>query len=151
MVQCDDVQIDLQSILLGVVQGEIAKASPTFVGSIGGRMVDKNLAHQLCGHGKEMGAILPLRKVLPDQTNICFVDQSGALQGMSGSLIAKIVLGDPPEFLIDERDQRIEGIAVSAPPTSQQLCNLTGSTLLQGPRPKATRGGCVSLEAYPFP
>ena len=69
---------------------------------------------------------------------------------MSGSLIAEVMLGDMPEFRIDERDQGIEGLAVSAPPTSQQLCNLIGNPVLQGPRPKRYAGSACDREAYPF-
>jgi hypothetical protein len=37
---------------------------------------------------------------------------------MSRALIAEVVLGYAPEFFIDKRDQRIEGLAVTAAPSS---------------------------------
>ena len=79
IVERHDIDIDLLCIFLGFVQGESANASSAFVGAIGARVVYQNLAHQLSSHGKEVGAVLPLRKILPDQANVRFVDQSSAL------------------------------------------------------------------------
>jgi hypothetical protein len=38
---------------------------------------------------------------------------------VSGALVAEIVLGNPPEFVVNERNERIQGGAISVPPTSQ--------------------------------
>lgn len=89
-------------------------------------MVHQDLAHQLCGHCEKVSAILPLRQILFDHSDISFVYQGRALECVSGPFVAEIVLGDPPEFVVNERNKRVQGGAISAPPTSQQLGNLSG-------------------------
>src|SRR5205814_5277883 len=46
---------------------------------VAARIVDKNLAHELGGNGKEMSAALPLRTAHPDQAKVRLMHQRGAL------------------------------------------------------------------------
>jgi hypothetical protein len=47
------------------------------------------------------------------------------------AFLAKIMMGQPPQLLIDQRHQLLERLAVSSPPADEQLRNRTGRFLLQ--------------------
>ena len=65
-------------------------------------IVHQDLPHELCGHGKKMCTVLPLWKILIDQANVSFVDQSGALQRVARALVLQIVMGDAAQLGVDE-------------------------------------------------
>jgi len=77
-----------------------------------------------------MSAVLPLRKILGDQANISFVDESGALQGVAGTLSLQVVVSDAAQLVINERHQGVERLAVSTPPAAQQLRDLASRSPL---------------------
>ena len=51
------------------------------------RVVYKDLAHELRSHGKEVGAVLPLRQILLGQSQICFVHEGCTLQSVIGTFV----------------------------------------------------------------
>jgi len=71
------------------------------------RLVDQNTAHHLRGDAEELSAVLPDRSVLIDESQVGFVNQRGWLEGMVWALMAKVLGGPPPKFLVHERDQRV--------------------------------------------
>jgi hypothetical protein len=61
------------------VEGELADAGTAFDRTVAAGIVDKNLAHQLGGNGKEMSAALPLGTAHPYEAKVRLMDQRGAL------------------------------------------------------------------------
>jgi hypothetical protein len=62
-----------------VLEGELADTAPAFGRTVAAGIVDKNLAHELGGNGKEMSAALPLGTAQPDQAKVRLMHQRGAL------------------------------------------------------------------------
>jgi hypothetical protein len=56
------------------LEGELGDAGTAFRCTVAARIVDKNLAHQLGGNGKEVSAPLPLERAHPDQTKVRLMD-----------------------------------------------------------------------------
>lgn len=52
-------------------------------------MVDQDPAHHLCGHGDELGAVLPLILWRAAQLQIDFVNEGCRLEGVIGALGGK--------------------------------------------------------------
>ena len=50
------------------------------------RVVDEDPAHQLRRDSEEMRPVLPIGMTLLDEAYVCFVDQSGSLQGVVAAL-----------------------------------------------------------------
>src|SRR5580700_8995537 len=61
---------------------------------------------------EKMSAILPLHAFVVHQPHIRFVDQSGSLQAVAGTLTFHIVPRETVEFVIDDRGQPVEHAAV---------------------------------------
>jgi hypothetical protein len=64
-----------------------------------------------------MGAVLPLRRVLPGQSQICLVHQGGALQGMVAALVPQVVVRQAAQLVVDQGHQGFEGPPVAFSPT----------------------------------
>ena len=58
----------------------------------GARVVNKYAPHHLRGNGEEVGLALPVHGVLIYEPYVCFVYQSGGLEGMFRSLLTHVVV-----------------------------------------------------------
>jgi len=83
------------------------------------RVIHQHLPHQPGGHRQEVRAVVGFERSLVNQTQIRLMDQSGALQRMTGSFGPQLASRDVAQFLINKRDQAPEGILVSRPPTNE--------------------------------
>src|SRR5450631_795630 len=110
-------------------------------------VVHQDLPHQLRRNRKEMGAILPLGKILIDQTNVSFVDQGGALQGVTRALVLQVMMSDTAQLCVNQGHQRVERFAVAASPAAQQLRDLTRRVPLLHPSHPPSRRGSALLVA----
>jgi hypothetical protein len=72
-----------------------------------------------------MSAILPLHACVIHQPHVGFVDQSGGLQAVAGTLTFHIAARETVEFVINDRGQAVEHAAVSVGPSLQQLAHLS--------------------------
>ena len=97
-----------------------AAASPLFRQARAG-IVHQQATDLLCGHGEEMGTVLPIHRLAAKQLQVEFVDQGGGLQGVAGPFPLKLPGGQPPQFLIDSREQAVPGILVPVAPVRQRL------------------------------
>src|SRR4051794_8685994 len=103
-------------------------------------MIDQNLSHELRGHGKKMRPVLPLRKLLVSQANVGLMHQGSALKRMSGTLVAQVALRDALQFVVNQRNERVQSLAVAATPPAQQLSHLSGRVPLHSRAPNLLRG-----------
>ena len=109
-------------------------------------MFHEDLAHHTGSHTEEMGTILPLRDVVAHQANVSFVDQSRALQGVVGTFALQVVVGDLTQFGVDQRNQIVERLLISAAPADKELRNLLlGRVASHRGRPKRPGGGAFGL------
>ena len=76
-------------------------------------MADKNSAHHLGGDGEELRAVFPARLVLIHEPQIYFVHQSGGLQRVPGALPAESLHCAPMQFVVNQREQALQRIAVT--------------------------------------
>src|SRR5277367_2981834 len=68
-------------------------------------MVDQNAPHQLGSNPIELSAVLPMGRMLADQLEISFMNQSSGLKGMVHPLAPHIPAGQPFELVIDQRNK----------------------------------------------
>jgi hypothetical protein len=64
-----------------VTQCHVSRVCATFVGAARARKIHQNLSHQPGGHGEEVGAVLPLNPLMPDEPAVDLVDQGCGLDG----------------------------------------------------------------------
>jgi hypothetical protein len=68
-------------------------------------MVDQNAPHQLGSSPIELSAALPMGRMLANQLQISFMNQSSGLKGMARPLAPHIPAGQPFELVIDQRNK----------------------------------------------
>src|SRR5205823_3508551 len=59
-----------------------------------------------------------------DQPQIGFVENGGGLQGVAGALPAHVMVGEPMQFGLHQREQLLQRSLVSAAPVAEQLGDL---------------------------
>jgi hypothetical protein len=83
------------------------------------RVVDQDAPHHLRGDAEELRAALPGDAVLTGESEVRFVDQRGGLQRMVRPFMAKVRRGSPSQFTIDQWEQAVARLEISATPRAQ--------------------------------
>ena len=81
----------------------------------------QNLPHQPGANGQEMSAVLEFGRALFLQPQVSLVHQGSALQRMVGAFLPQILVRDPPEFRVNQRNHGMQGLVFAAVPVLQQL------------------------------
>jgi hypothetical protein len=89
-------------------------------------MVHENVPHYLCGDAKEVSAALPLRRFVPNQTEIRLVNQRPALKGVVGPFAAEIMAGDTTQLTVDKGNQLFPRVRITLPPLEEKLSDSLG-------------------------
>src|SRR5881409_4397254 len=87
-------------------------------------MVNHDAPHQLRGRRDKVGPALPYRLRIIDQPQVGFVENGGGLQGVPGALPAHVMVGEPMQFGLHQREQLLQRSLVSAAPVAEQLGDL---------------------------
>src|SRR6266480_4936360 len=87
-------------------------------------MVNHDAPHQLRGRRDKVAPALPDRLRIIDQPQIGFVENGGGLQGVAGALPAHVMVGEPMQFGLHQREQLLQRSLVSAAPVAEQLSDL---------------------------
>src|SRR6266545_7648335 len=103
-------------------------------------MADHDAPHQPRSRRDKMGPALPERLRIIDQSQVGFVENGGGLQGVAGALPAHIMVREPVQFGLHQREQLLKRSLVSAAPVAEQL----GDLLSRGWRRRHT--GCSTLQ-----
>src|SRR5262245_27003802 len=88
---------------------------------------DEDAAHGLGGGGEELtpaGPPGPHRPGLAGEPQVGLVDQVGRLEGVARALAGQAVGGQPPQFVVDEREEVGGGLAVTGRGGLEQLSQL---------------------------
>jgi hypothetical protein len=82
-------------------------------------MIDKNAPHQLCSDRKEVCPVLPMRAFLINEPEIYFIDKRCSLQGVTGTFAPHVLVGQPAQFLINQRHQFLQRCLVPVAPVEE--------------------------------
>jgi len=66
-----------------------------------------------------MGAVFNVGGPLLHEAKVCFVDECGALKSVVWAFLPKVVLGDAAQFLVDQRNEGLEGLLITSSPAVQ--------------------------------
>jgi hypothetical protein len=77
-----------------------------------------------------MSPILSIEGAVVEESQIGFVDQSGALQCVSGTLALEMVPRDVAQFFVDKWNQRFQRVWVASFPACKQFGNSMGMLLI---------------------
>src|SRR5262245_54630660 len=100
--------------------------------------LDEDAAHGLGGGGEELAAAGPAgprRPGLAGEPQVGLVDQGGRLEGVARALAGQAVGGQPPQFVVDEREEVGGGLAVPGRGGIEQLGQVRHAVVI--PRPAA--------------
>ena len=84
-------------------------------------IINQNLPHELGGNRDKMGAIYGQRRPVTREPEVDFVNKLRALQCVIGTLSQQAPMSGKPQFFIDERDESLKCLLISASPAKQQL------------------------------
>src|SRR6266545_1227956 len=87
-------------------------------------MVNHDAPHQPRSRCDKVGPALPDRLRIIDQPQIGFVENGGGLQGVAGALPAHVMVREPVQFGLHQREQLLQRFVVSAAPVAEQLGDL---------------------------
>src|SRR6476620_204198 len=87
-------------------------------------MVNHDAPHQLRGRRDKVGSALPDRLRIIDQPQVGFVESRGGLQSVAGALPAHVMMGEPVQFGLHQREQLLQRSLVSAAPVAEELGDL---------------------------
>jgi hypothetical protein len=82
-------------------------------------MLDQNLPHQLGADREEVFALLELTCALLFQAQIRLMHQGGALQGVARTFIPQVIVRNPSELVINERNRGAQRFVVAGMPVRQ--------------------------------
>ena len=123
-------RFDIASLFRGetqnIRQGHLSSAGAPLGAVVAARVVHQNLAHQMRGDAEEVRPALPIGKALRHQPHVGLMDQGRGLQRGRRAFVAKIVLGQPAQFVVDQRREDVERMPVPAASIQEQ----TGDLLL---------------------
>ena len=90
------------------------------------RVVHEDAAHDPSRDGQEMRAILPLDVFPFDQPEIRLVDEHRGLEAVIRALSRHATPRNPVQFLVDERNQSLEGARVAPSPFAEERGHFRG-------------------------
>jgi hypothetical protein len=124
--------VDARQLVQGVVQGQelgvsldgqgvkILESDPASPVPFGGPtfpgIVHQDLAHEPGSDGDEVCPVLQLHRLAAYQPKVSLVNQGGGLQGVIRSFRLEVVMSEPAQFLVEQRQQSIKGSLVSLLP-----------------------------------
>jgi hypothetical protein len=79
-------------------------------------MVDEDASHHLCGYAEELRTVLPVHRLLIDQTQVSFVDERRRLQSVIGPFAAEIVLREPAQLVVHDWHELVESSPIAFAP-----------------------------------
>src|SRR6185436_8891341 len=83
-------------------------------------MVDEDTAHHLRRHAEELGAILPVDRVLIGEAQVGLVHERRRLQGVAAALAAQVGRGPASQVLVDDGDEAIRRLRLAGRPGGQE-------------------------------
>src|SRR5262249_23757106 len=129
-IECEQVQVARWRGDDRFLEGNSLQGAAAFAVSARSGMIDEHAAHEACGNGDEVRAILPGQAPGVDQPDERLVDERGGLQRMAAALAAHVRAGEAPQLTVDQRQQALERVLVAAAPRAKQL----GRVLSRCPR-----------------
>jgi hypothetical protein len=125
IVQSQELGVSVDRESVQILEGDLA--SPvTFGRSTFAGVVHKDLTHEPRSDGDEVCAALQSHRLTSQQPKVGLVNESRALQGVIRSFGLEVVVSEPPQLFVDQRDQSLERLLVSLLPVLQKLGDLAG-------------------------
>ncbi len=82
-------------------------------------MVDEDLAHHASGDTEEVGTVLPVLVVMPEQPQIGLMYEGGGLKGVIAALAPHVGAGGSTQFSLDGLEEPLALVRRAAPPSPE--------------------------------
>ena len=128
VIQCHEIDAPVAADVRRLRQRDVKLAAAAFRAVSRPRHVDQDTAHDLRGHGKEVGAVLPAYVLPIDQPQVGLVDERRRLEDVSRALARHVSRREAMQLLVNQRRQRLERGLVAAAPRGEQLRDVRRGT-----------------------
>ena len=105
-------------------------------------MIHQNLTHQSGGDSEKVRSIVRVKRALIHQPQVRLIDQRSALQCVFRTLPLEMIASDLAKFLVDQRNQTLEGGLIARLPARKQFGDRLGMCLIHnqlGPQTEWTK------------
>ena len=89
-------------------------------------IVNKNLAHEASRDGDKVSAILGVDRPVVNETEIGFMDEGSAAQGVIGAFSTEEAVSDVVELVVDQGNESLEGFRIPLSPADEEFRNGLG-------------------------
>jgi hypothetical protein len=89
------------------VEGGDCHTAATLVACVRPGVIDQDSSHHCGGHGNKVCAVPPLNAIDLDQAQVRLINQRRRLERVTGVLPAHVVVGEPMQLVVQNREQRI--------------------------------------------
>jgi hypothetical protein len=120
LIECKDRDPIWRGHFHGFINRDTRESVASLARVVASGVINEDPTHDLRCHSEKVSSTPPIDVALVDQSQIHLVNQGGGLKGVAGSLASKPTGRDPAQLRVDERQQLVEGIGVTAPPFSQK-------------------------------
>ena len=110
--------------------------------------VHEDAPHQPRGHREEVGPVLPVDVLDVDQPEVRLVHQRRRLQAVPAALARHAAPRDPPQFVVHQRDQLVEGGLIALPPCEEKSGDLV-RVAAECPNPTLFLAACQFRAGFP--
>jgi len=126
LIDLEDVDVGLHRYSKGLVQTKRVGALVALERPVLAGVIHQYLAHHTRANREEMRPVLVLLGMHCDQPEIGLVRQRCRLQSMARPFTPEVKLGQPAQFGIDQRDERLESLRLPSTPAGEQYGYLVG-------------------------
>jgi hypothetical protein len=123
----------LDTDVTGVAQRYARRRSATLGRRLFARVIDENPPHELSRDRKEVRAILPRRRALPNELQVQLVDEGGRLERVIDPFAPERPPCDAPEFGVYDWQQLFERVTVATAPIDEQARDICVTLIARAP------------------
>ena len=84
-------------------------------------MIDQDAAHDRRDRAEEVGAVLPVRMLLPCEPEVGFVHERRGLQRVAGPFARQVARGERPQLVVHHGHHTVERRSIPAVPRLEQF------------------------------
>ena len=123
VIECQQFRIAVPGPCFEKLQCDSATTIP-LGGAACASVIDQHLAHEARSDCNEKRAVVQVGRLAANQSQASFVYERGALQGVIRAFCLEMIVGQSPEFFVDEWHEIMKRLLITMSPVAQKLGDL---------------------------
>jgi len=119
LIECDQLTFSFRQVIDRFIERDFRDFASALFGIPCARGIHEDATHDLRGHRKKVGAVLPADILRSDQLEVGLVDESIRLQAISRCFLAHEASCGAAQFVVDQRHQALQCRLIALRPCAQ--------------------------------